>query len=523
MKTPFLLRLIVINVGSNLVGFFLVQCLLRYAQPVENWDQLRSLDNETNLILLSALVPGAIWFLWWVSRPVAGVFAMLEHGERVEEDELTRARRRVINLPFWVAGMNLVAWIIPAVTFPVVLSFALNLPGLKTAIFMLYNFINALMITLLAFVTLEYSCRKYIIPVMFPDGRIHEQKGTISLSIRHRMMIMYLAIGLLPMVQVTLVTRTFSYFSETSDASVKLLPDLATFSLIIFAFTAIYGFWLAILFARNLAEPSREIMEVSEKVRHGDYDCRVTVVSNDEIGYLGDRINEMARGLKEREQIRETFNLLTSPEIGAEILSGRVHRAGETRIVTILFSDLRGFTSLAERLAPEVTLATLNSYYDEMTKAIIDSGGVVLQYVGDEIEAVFGAPQDDPDHADHAITAAIEMRARLNELNEKKAKSGMDLLCHGIGIHTGPVLAGIVGSAHKISYAMVGDTVNVASRIQDLTKELSADILISSDTAGLLKTPPVMSGPLRMPIKGKKSSVDVYKVVRRSGSNPSRP
>ncbi|MFH0958285.1 MAG: hypothetical protein V1897_06240, partial [Pseudomonadota bacterium] len=198
IKTPLLLRLIIINVGSNLVGFFLVQCLLRYAQPVENWDQLRSLDNQTNLVLLSVLVPGAIWFLWWVSRPVAGVFEMLERGESVEEAELIGARQRVINLPFWVAGMNLVAWIIPAVAFPLVLSFAVNLPPSKTAIFMLYNFINALMITLFAFVTLEHSCRKYIIPLMFPDGRIREQKGTISLSVRHRLMIMYLAICLLP-------------------------------------------------------------------------------------------------------------------------------------------------------------------------------------------------------------------------------------------------------------------------------------------------------------------------------------
>ena len=99
----------------------------------------------------------------------------------------------------------------------------------------------------------------------------------------------------------------------------------------------------------------------------------------------------------------------------------------------------------------------------------------------------------------------------------------MDWLRHGVGIHTGPALAGVVGSAYKISYAMVGDTVNVASRIQDLTKKLDTDILISSETVKLLTAPPVMEGPLRMPIKGKKSSVDVYKVVRRSGSNPSRP
>lgn len=513
VKLPFLWRLIVINIGSNLIGFFLVQSLLRYAQPVGNWEHIQSLDRQTNVVLLSVLVPIAILFLWWVSRPVAPVFYSLQKGQKVDKFELIKARRRVINLPFWVAGMNLVAWIIPSVTFPAILGVQLDLPGAKTAIFILYNFINALMITLLAFVILEHSCRKYIIPYMFPDGRIREQKGTIRLGVRHRLMIMYLATCLLPMFQITLMIKTYSSFSSYPASSPNSLYDLGAFSLIIFCFTAIYGFWLATLIAKNFADPTRQIMDVTEKIRNGHYDCRVSVVSNDEIGYLGDRVNEMAKGLKEREEIKEAFNLFTSPEIGAEILSGRVQRGGETRIVTLLFSDLRGFTSLAERLPPEMVLEAVNSYFHEMTEAIINNKGVVLQYVGDEIEAVFGAPQNDPEHADHAIAAALEMRKRFIKLNETRMKNGLEPLLHGIGVHTGPALAGIVGSSHKISYAMVGDTVNVASRVQDLTKKLNTDILISSETRELLKAPPSVSEPERMSLKGKVTSIEVYRVL----------
>jgi adenylate cyclase len=513
VKLPFLWRLIIINIGSNLIGFFLVKSLLRYAQPVGNWERIEGFHRETTIVLLSVLVPFAILFLWWVSRPVIPVFYSLQNGQKVDNLKLIRARRRVINLPFWVAGMNLFAWIIPSVTFPLILGVQFELPGTKTAIFTLYNFINALMITLLAFVMLEHSFRKHVIPYMFPDGRIRDQKGTIRLEVRHKLLILYLAICFLPMFQITLMIETYASFSSYPEQSPNLLHDLVAFSLIIFGFTAIYGFWLVTLIAKNLAGSTHQIVEVADKIRKGRYDYRVSVVSNDEIGHLGDRVNEMARGLKEREEIKEAFNLLTSPEIGEEILSGRVQRGGETRVVTLLFSDLRGFMSLAERFPPEKVLEAVNSYFYEMTEAIISNKGVVLQYVGDEIEAVFGAPQDDPNHAANAISAALDMRKRFFDLNETRTKAGLEKLGHGIGIHTGPALAGIVGSSHKISYAMVGDTVNVASRIQELTKNLDTDILISSTTREFLKAPPFLSEPISTCLEGKVSTIEVYKVL----------
>jgi class 3 adenylate cyclase len=255
-----------------------------------------------------------------------------------------------------------------------------------------------------------------------------------------------------------------------------------------------------------------EIMHVAEQVRVGDYEGRVQVVSNDEIGYLGDRVNEMSRGLREREGIRAMFNLITSPEIGEQILAGRVSTDGELREVTLLFSDLRGFTSMAERLSPKRVVESVNDYFSAMSEAIVENGGIILQYVGDEIEAVFGAPVADPDHADKAVAAALAMRKRLEELNREQVSLGRDPYRHGIGVHTGEALAGIVGSKYKISYALVGDTVNLASRIGDLTKEMNVDILISGATYRSLKHPPRVSEPVLISVKGKQQSVDVFVV-----------
>ena len=152
--------------------------------------------------------------------------------------------------------------------------------------------------------------------------------------------------------------------------------------------------------------------------------------------------------------------------------------------------------------------------FGAMSEAIVENGGIVLQYVGDEIEAVFGAPVHDPDHADKAVSAALSMRERLDKLNQERRAKGGDSLRHGIGVHTGQALAGIVGSKYKISYAMVGDTVNMASRIQELNKEMNSDILISEETYRSLKRPVQVSGPVSVSVRGKRQSLEVYQLLR---------
>jgi adenylate cyclase len=512
-SSSFSWTVVFINVGANVAGFFLVQVLLRYAQPQIVWEEIQSISAKYVLGILAFLIPVAVFILHRLAAPVDNALKSMSANSSIPPDQLEIARQRAVNLPFMAAMMNLVAWIIPAAAFPVVFGLHKIMPLTQVAIYMLYNFTNGLMITLLAFVILEYACSRTAVPVLFPNGLIHDQGGTISLSIRSRLMIMYVAICLIPMFQTALITNSGATFAFQLEDPCETLRNLGTFSLILFFFTGVYGVWLALLFSRNLSEPAEEIIKVADRVRAGDYDSYVHVVTNDEIGYLGDRVNEMTKGLKERERIREVFNLFTSPEISSEVLSGKVSSGGEIRRVTLLFSDLRGFTSMAEKLPPKKVMESINAYFREMSAAVVDHGGIVLQYVGDEIEAVFGAPMDDPDHADKAVETALEMRARLKKLNEERAADGEAPLTHGIGIHTGLALAGIVGSRHKISYAMVGDTVNVASRIQELNKNLNTDILVSSETYRSLRGNRNFSDPLTVKVKGKTQSVDVYELI----------
>ena len=250
-----------------------------------------------------------------------------------------------------------------------------------------------------------------------------------------------------------------------------------------------------------------------EKIRKGDYSVRVPVVSNDEIGMLGDAGNRMIRGLADREMIRTAFGKYVTPEIRDEILSGRIPLEGERREATVLFADLRNFTPFVENNTPEEVISGMRKYFTAMHKAIRKHKGVVLQFVGDEIETVFGIPIPFEDHADAALKAALDMRRALETLNEERNSQGKPAFAHGIGIHSGFVLAGNSGSDEQSAYALIGNTVNIASRIQGLTKKLGYDILVSQETVDRLKENYPMEVQSPRSIKGYSKPVVVHRVI----------
>ena len=214
-----------------------------------------------------------------------------------------------------------------------------------------------------------------------------------------------------------------------------------------------------------------------------------------------------------KRRLRDALGRYVSPEVAARVERNPGDLEGERRQVSILFTDLRGFTTLSERMAPEQMAARLTEYFDAMTSAIFVRRGMVNDFIGDAILAVFGAPLDDPEHARHAILSALAMTETLGKLNERWSSEGLPPLRMGVGIHTGEVFAGNVGRAGKVKYAVVGDTVNLASRVEGLNKEMGTTMLVTEATyraAGLdleVKDRGLVS------VKGREEPVRVYEVT----------
>jgi adenylate cyclase len=353
------------------------------------------------------------------------------------------------------------------------------------------------------------------LPAIFPEGDLSMVPGVARLPVRVRLLAVFLMISLVPMslLSVLAFNRASEMLQVGPATAVSVMDNMLLTIAFILAAGSVTAIGLSLFVARSVAAPLHDLEAAMREVEKGNLLARCAVVSTDEIGAVTEGFNAMVRGLQERDFVTETFGKYVTPEIRDEILAGRVPLEGQAVEVTILFADLRGFTPWVEATAPSEIVRDLNAYFTEMDAAIRDHKGLVLQYIGDEIEAVFGAPLPTPGHAEAAVQAALDMRERLRTFNARRASAGQAPLQHGIGIHSGTVLAGNIGSRHRLSYALVGDAVNLASRIQGLNREFGSDILVSHTTCERLGgTVPLHALPA-VRVKGKSVEVSVYRVA----------
>lgn len=264
--------------------------------------------------------------------------------------------------------------------------------------------------------------------------------------------------------------------------------------------------------ARGVSQPVQALAAHTEVVARGDYEARLDTGRGDEFGQLAASFNRMTAGLAERDQVRDLLDKNVSPEVAAQLMRDGAALGGEEREVTILFTDLRGFTSLSENLAPRELIELLNRYLDRMSTEIERHGGVIDKYIGDAIMAVFGAPLTQPDDADRALQCALAMQQALLKLNRELAAEGLPELANGAGINTARVVAGNIGSHRRLNYSVIGDGVNVAARLESLTRnpDYRATILVSEATLKAAHQTYTTRDLGAVSVKGRRESVHLF-------------
>jgi adenylate cyclase len=328
-----------------------------------------------------------------------------------------------------------------------------------------------------------------------------------------KMLVVSLVITCIPLIMVSHVTlhqiHEIQAGRQSIDVFLAHMPTLIWFLLGVFLVLAV---GLSVFMAKSVSEPLAQFESAMENVGKGDLDVVVPVVANDEIGRTGEGFNRMVREQRKLDSIRDTFGRYLSKEVVDEILKspGGVDLSGELRDITILVADLRGFTRIAESLEPRQVLELINRYLEKMTDIVMKHGGTIDEFTGDGILAFFGAPRAMPDHCQRAVQCALEMQGAMNGLNNENGDHNLPELHMGIGINTGQLIVGNIGSERRKKYGAVGSPINLAFRIEAQTGK--GEILVSPEVSAQIDGVVGIKGPKEACLKGVDSPVTLYRL-----------
>jgi len=270
---------------------------------------------------------------------------------------------------------------------------------------------------------------------------------------------------------------------------------------------------VAILNARSIARPLRRMATASGKIAAGDLDVDFSDIKrSDEVGLLAQAFTRMAHGLKERDFIRDTFGRYLTREVVNRLLESKdgLQLGGESRDISMIMSDLRGFTALTSNMQPEQVISFLNRYLGKMVEILIEYRGTIDEIIGDGILAFFGAPESMEDHPARAVACALKMQVAMDEINALNEADGYPRLEMGVAVNTGQVVVGNIGSERRTKYGAVGSQVNFTGRIESFT--VGGQVLISRATYERLSDLLDIRKVLTVEMKGMPGTVDLYDV-----------
>lgn len=454
-----------------------------------------------NSIVFSALL--FIWFKWiFFLRRVRD---KLRAGEDVSDDELKRARAKTINIPWVIALLCSIGWLgcIPA--FIGSLNFATESLDPQISIHLVISFlISGAISGTQAFFIAEICCLHYLYPEFFDRGQHVKADGGIAGSLRVKWLIWVVSTVVCPVCAELLL-----FFAPDQRSA-----DAGQFAIAVALIFIAFGLLSAWLLARLIIRPIHHLRSAAKKVGEGDFDAQVDLQRADDFGLLIAEFNSMVSGLREKDHVQTMFGRHVGQRAARAILESPAGLSGTNREITAMFVDVRNFTSISESRSPEEVVELLNVFFQNMVEIVEDCGGMVNKFLGDGFMALFGAIESElsegRSHADSAVECAIKMAERLKEVNNRVSLP-FDFAI-GVGIHTGEAVVGSIGSQQRLEYTAIGDTVNVASRIEGLTKRLEKTILFSAATQAKLTSGVSVTGPFEAAVRGKQDVIVVYGV-----------
>ena len=397
-------------------------------------------------------------------------------------------QRRSINAPAVIAFVGLLPWLLNSVVYPIttVVHFGTWKPELASQQ-IVSPVVNGFLAATTTYLLLDWLFRAMVLPRVFPAGRLAEVSGSWALGVRARLLIFLVAVAFVPLFTMLGLIRAAAVRINDGADTATVVPALTHAGEVTFAVYLALGMAFTVILARTFTQPLTDVVSALRRLRRGDLGTRLQSTASDELGVLQDGVNAMAEGLQERERILTTFGRVVEPAVRDHLLAGNVRLGGEERFVTVLFADLRGFTALGERLPPGEVVSILNEYFSAVATWVRVEGGYVDKFIGDGILVVFGlfGAADDAarqESAAAALRCALGLPARLAALNAARAASGAPPLAQSIGLASGAVIAGTIGAEDRFEYTVIGDAVNVASRLQEAAKQREHPLLVTAIT-----------------------------------------
>jgi adenylate cyclase len=476
------------SLEANLVGAAIAFIYLSFVSPPQppppHDEYFLYLAEAPAYVFLAALVGHRI-----ARRAVRPVERWLAERRAPTSEE----RALVLTLPWRAAGLSAAAWLVAAGLFGVIT--ATHHPAVFVARTVLGIMLAGLTSAAVTFLLCERTLRPLFALALAGEVPSGGEPGG-ALGTRPRLLVSW-ALGS----GVALVAIAVAFLGRGDSRGDELIAPVV-FLVVVGLFA---GGVLLVAAARSVADPVERVRMAIERVEAGSLDEEVVVDDGGEIGFLQAGFNRMVEGVRERERIREAFGTYVDREVADHILREGTALEGEEVEVTMIFIDIRDFTSYAERLSAPEVVSTLNRLFERIVPVIHAHGGHVDKYVGDGLLAVFGAPRRHGEHADQALAAALEIATAVDEEFAGK-------LAIGAGVNSGLVVAGNIGGGGRLEFSVIGDSVNVAARVQAATRETGDTVLVSGHTRALLSDAVASTLEERpaVPLKGKTESVSLF-------------